>query len=460
MQHLRKPTALCLALALLFTAVLPGEAAALTIKEEKELAEEFLQTVRDRYKIIEDPAISDYINRLGRGIVSELPPQPFDYHFYVIEQDTYNAFAGPAGHIFVFSGLFEALTHEGELAALLAHEIAHASCRHISKMIESSKKTSIGSLAGVIAGILIGLGGASSVGSAIAIGSMAAGESATLAYSREKEMQADQLGREYLQKAGYDLHSMLSLLKTIRTQEWFDTDQVPTYLRTHPATRDRLSYLATTLSSRPAPPPEKNHAFERAHTRLCALYGNPGEALVRYREKIESRQPATPMDHYGYGLALEREGNTAAAVEHVRKAYKAHPEDPFMAEDLGRLYFLNGSYEKALSMLKETTRQATTGPEGMHYLGRTQLALGQTAAATETFTELVEDYPDHLRGLYFLGKCYAEQNDPGHAHYYLGLYHKERKDRENAAFHFKLALKDLRDPEKIEKINKLLGKAE
>jgi len=455
MLYFRKPIALCLALAFLLTASLPGEAAALTIQEEQQLAEEFLQTVRERYKIIKDPAIADYVDHVGQRVVAELPQQAFDYHFYVIEQDAYNAFAGPAGHIFVFSGLLEALSHEGELAALLAHEIAHASCRHISKMIESSKKTSITTLAGMIAGILIGLGGASSVGSAIAVGSMAAGESATLAYTREKEMQADQIGREYLQQAGYDLHSMLSLLKTIRSQEWFDTEQIPTYLRTHPATKDRLTYLATTLSNQPAPPRQKNHAFERAQVRLTALYGNSGKALAHFKEKIQS-QPDNPMAHYGYGLALGQNGNKEAAINHIQKAYSAFPEDPFMATDLGRLHFQSGSYEKALSLLQPAERQSAVGPEGMYYLGRTQLALEQTAAAARTFTDLVEAYPDYLRGLYFLGKSYAEQNDPGQAHYYLGLYHKHRKDRENAAYHFKQALKKLEDPEKKQKINQLL----
>ena len=451
----RKITALLMACVCFFAVTPIPEAAALTIQEEKELAEEFLQTVRKRYKIIEDPAVANYIQKIGDRIVAKLPPQAFDYHFYVIEQDAYNAFAGPAGNIFVHSGLFEALDHEGELAALLAHEIAHSSCRHIAKMIEDSKKTNIGTLAGLVAGILIGLGGASSVGSAVAIGSMAAGQSAQLAYTREKEMQADQIGRHYLQAAGYNLHSMLSLLKTIRRQEWFSTEQIPTYLRTHPATEERLTYLASTLSDQPAPPPKDSYGFQRARARLLALYGNPEKALVEFRKKVSTR-PGDPMAHYGYGLALERNGNPKAAVKQLRIAHSAHPNDPYITEDLGLVHFLNGNYEKSLEILQQTARYPETGRVGRLYLGRAQLELGKTEAALKTFEQLVKAYPDYRQGLYFLGKSYAKVNDQGNAHYYMGLYHMKRRDREPAVHHFEEALKHLDDKEKIKKINEIL----
>ncbi len=455
MKISKKITALFLAFSLFFSFSLPGASSAITIQEEKELAQEFLAAIHRRYKIIKDPAVHDYINTVGRRIVKELPPQPFTYKFYVIEQDTYNAFAGPGCNIFVFSGLFEALSHEGELAALLAHEIAHASCRHISEMIESSKKRSILSLAGMVAGILVGIGGASEAGSALAMGTMAAGESLALAYTREKEMQADQIGRLYLQKAGYDLHSMLSLLKTIHSQEWFGKDQIPTYLRTHPATEDRLIYLSTTLSGKPPPAPEDSHPFDRARIRLSALHSKPQRAAENFSQALETR-PGDPMLHYGYGLALARTGEPEKAVSHLNKAAEAFPNDPFIEEDLGRAYFLNSSYKKAQEILRNSAENPETGPEGKFYLGRSQLALGQTRAAAETFKGLVEEYPDYLPALYFLGKSYSMQNDPGNAHYHLGLYHMGKHDDQNAAFHFRQALKKISDREKIKKINELM----
>ncbi|MFW6335163.1 MAG: M48 family metalloprotease, partial [Desulfosalsimonas sp.] len=124
-----KITALVLTLSMV---LLPpaGSWAQMSVKDEKELAEEFLETVHRHFTVIEDPVIHNYINELGGRIVNALPPQPFEYKFHVIKQDSINAFAGPAGNIFVFSGLIEALDTESELAGILAHEIAHVSARH------------------------------------------------------------------------------------------------------------------------------------------------------------------------------------------------------------------------------------------------------------------------------------------------------------------------------------------
>ena len=131
---------------------------ALTIKEEEELAREVLKAVSRSSNLIEDPVITDYVNKVAKRIMAVLPPQPFRYHFYVIKEDVYNAFATPGGHIFINSGLFAAMESEEELAGILGHEISHVSARHISQKIERSKKVQLATIAGVIAGALIGGG--------------------------------------------------------------------------------------------------------------------------------------------------------------------------------------------------------------------------------------------------------------------------------------------------------------
>jgi predicted Zn-dependent protease len=153
------------------------------------------------------------VNDVGQKVVAVLPPQPFKYRFYVIKEDGYNAFASPAGHIFVNSGLIEAMESEEELAGVIAHEIAHVSLRHISKKIERSKKIGMATLAGVVAGVLLGSGGAAEAASAVTVGTLAAGQSVALAYSRDDEAEADQVGLEHLNRAGYSAQGLLTVLK-------------------------------------------------------------------------------------------------------------------------------------------------------------------------------------------------------------------------------------------------------
>ena len=115
----------------------------LTIKEEEDLARQVMGSILRQAPMVDDPDIVAYVNKIGKRILAHIPEQPFKYHFYVIDQEAYNAFATPAGHIFVYTGLLAAMEKEEELAGILGHEIAHVTCRHISQKIERSKKLQV-----------------------------------------------------------------------------------------------------------------------------------------------------------------------------------------------------------------------------------------------------------------------------------------------------------------------------
>jgi Zn-dependent protease with chaperone function len=133
-----------LALCLAITPVLCRPAMAISIKEEEKLAREFMKVMGQRYELVSDPAIVRYVNEIGKKILAVMPVQPFTYRFYVIKEDVYNAFAIPAGQIFIHSGLLAAMESEDELAGIIGHEIAHVVHRHISKRIERAKKNRSG----------------------------------------------------------------------------------------------------------------------------------------------------------------------------------------------------------------------------------------------------------------------------------------------------------------------------
>jgi len=454
--NIKKTIALFTTFFFLATALPLSPAHALTVKEESELTGEFLEAVFEYYDVIEDPMVNDYINDLGRKLTVMVPPQPFEFNFYVIRQETFNAFAGPGANIFVFSGLIDAMENENELAGILTHEIAHVSARHISDIISKSKKTSIVTLAGLIAGILVGIGGASAVGSALGLGSVAAGQTMTLAYTRENEMQADLLGRKYLTGADYKIEGLLSALKKIRSQEWFGEEEIPTYLKTHPATSDRIAGLENALPEGGRSAPVNSYAFDRIRARIIALYGNPNTRLDRFA-RMEKQQPENPAIHYGYGLALAESGQPEAAISHLKKAIALKPDDPHLAIALGRAQFLAGDYPAALESLKGIDNLHRYGTDGLFYLGRLQMATGDFAAAVQTFERLLVDTPGNGEALLFLGQSYGEQGKLGEAHYYLGKYYRKNRDIKNARFHFDLSLKHTSDPEKRREIEEMRG---
>ncbi|MBW2369030.1 MAG: M48 family metalloprotease, partial [Deltaproteobacteria bacterium] len=163
--------------------VLTMPVCAITITDEEKLGRQFIKEVRRYFDLVTDAYIDRYINELGQRLLKAFPPQQLTYHFYVINQPVFNAFAGPGGHVFINSGLLEAMDSDAELAGILGHEIAHVSSRHISQKIGRAGKIQMVTLAGLVAGILLGAGGGGDVASALTVGSLAAGQSLSLAYS-------------------------------------------------------------------------------------------------------------------------------------------------------------------------------------------------------------------------------------------------------------------------------------
>jgi len=441
--------------------LIPSQAFSITVKQEEDLSREFMKYVLKHVELIEDPVIVNYVNSVGKRIISAIPPQPFTYHFYIIKDNVYNAFASPAGHIFINSGLFEAMDNEEELAGILGHEIAHVVCRHISQKIERSKKIGLATLAGVAAGIFLGIGGAAMGASAVTIGSMAAGQSIALAYSREDEMQADQLGLKHLTKAGYSGHGLLSVLKKIRSRQWFGPKQIPTYLTTHPAIEERIGYISSWLENNTTPESRTStkacYDFAIAHTRLVAMYGDERVALRKFQIHID-KHPENPMAHYGYALILARTGNRKDAVAYLKTALEKKAFDPNILRDLGRIYFLDGLYPEALNSLKGAAGMAPDDPETFFFIGRTQIELGKLKEAISTFEKLIAKNPDYTPALYFLGNTYGKLGELEDAHYFLGIYYRNKQNYKNALFHLNRALKITIDPNKRSKIEELLKK--
>jgi predicted Zn-dependent protease len=457
MTFANRITLICL-FVLIAGVLCPASVFSMTVHEEEELGKEFMKLIHKHYKLIRDPLLVGYVEKIGKRILSVMPPQPFPYHFYVVDEDVYNAFAGPGGNIFINSGLFEAMDSEEELAGIISHEISHGICRHVAEKIVRQKKIGIATLAGLLAGVFLGAAGSPAIAEAVTMGSMAAGQSISLAYSREDEVQADQLGLRYLIAAGYRGEGMVTMLEKIRSKQWFGSDQIPTYLNTHPASEQRIVYIQNWLDSRSETIrklPQTNPAeFERVHTRFFALNGPEREVLRRYEAKL-LENPKSPMAHYGYGLALYRAGKSKLAADHLNTALKRRAFDPIILKDLGIIYYLDGRYTEALSALEGSLSIMPDDPEAIFYMGRTMMELGRLSDAATQFKSVIK-HPGYTRALYFLGKAYGKLGRLGDAHYYLGVYYKRKGQQRNALFHLKKAQKEITDPEKQSEIKNML----
>ena len=456
---IRKFTYIWIAVLLLLSQLTPRVAYGLTVSEEEKLARGILRYIYQQYEIIDDPAVVNYVNKVGNRIVQSLEEPLFNYRFHVIQLDSYNAFAIPAGYIFINSGLLAAMDGEEELAGILAHEIAHVNARHISQKIERSKKIGWATMAGVAAGILIGAAGGGDAAQGVTAGTQAAGAAAELSYSRDNEMQADQLGLIYLTDAGYGGEGLLKILRKMRTKQWFDTEQVPTYMRTHPAIDDRIVYLdaqiaATPQAAKPGPP-KGSDEFVRAHTYLITRYGDENLVLKHLQSEVK-KYPQDPMAHYRYGLILAREGRKDEAIAHLRTAMEKRALDPYILRDVGRVYYLDGQYQQSLKMLTTAHNRIPDDAECGLYLGQAYMEMELFDEASPVLREVVEKHPRFTEAYYILGQSLGKQGNLGDAHYYLGIYHTRKGDYKTAVVQYRRALKYVQDPDRRAKIEERL----
>ncbi|MEO8594942.1 MAG: M48 family metallopeptidase [Candidatus Solibacter sp.] len=205
-----------------------------SLEKELALGRQLAQEVQRQAKVVEDPLLSEYVNRIGQNLARNSDARvPFT--FQVIEGDSPNAFALPGGYVFVYTGLIKIASEEAELAAALAHEVAHVAARHMTRQ---ATKSQLAGLAGIPVGVLLG-GNWSGI---LARQGVNAGLStAFLQFTRQDEAEADFLGVQYLYSAGYDPNGAVSIFEKLASLERKQPGTVARIFSTHPMDAARIA---------------------------------------------------------------------------------------------------------------------------------------------------------------------------------------------------------------------------
>jgi predicted Zn-dependent protease len=205
-----------------------------SLEKERALGRQLAQEVARQAKIVDDPLIAEYINRMGQNLVRNSDAkEPFS--FKVIESPQVNAFALPGGYVFVYSGLIRIADEEDELAAAMAHEIAHVAARHMTRQ---ATKNQIANLATIPAGIFLGgwTGYAARQGAGVAI------PMTFLSFARKDESEADYLGVQYLYAAGYDPTGAISIFEKMEALERRTPGTISRAFSSHPMDAERIAH--------------------------------------------------------------------------------------------------------------------------------------------------------------------------------------------------------------------------
>jgi predicted Zn-dependent protease len=408
---------------------------ALSTEDERAAGEEFLASVRKQLDLIPDDFANDYINELGQYITRALETKPFAFQFYVVKDNTLNAFAGPGGHIFVYTGLIDTMDDVDELAAVMAHEIGHVSARHLANRIEQNQTMTYAVLAGMLAGALIG----GKAGGAIATGTMAAGIQKQLAYSREDERQADNLGFKYMEESRFNPAGMTTVLKKLERAAPGGTDAIPPYLLTHPAGPERVSTSEALMSQFTPKPDSKESAEFRAlfpyFKVICIAKSMDFQEASRYLSRERDKNPDSPLVQFALGVVQKERMDYTKAIEHFEKALKAAPDLTPILIELGEAYQLQGRDQKAIEVAERVLRTDERDKAALYLTAASYQNLEEFSKATVFYERLVSIRPVKDEVFYNLGICYGRQGKLAVAHYNTGVYFLRTFDFQKAKYH-------------------------
>jgi predicted Zn-dependent protease len=235
--------------ALLLAALLAGCATApLSVDEERQLGADLDRQVRSETTLVRDPVIQAYVERIGNDIVRAAPPQPYSYRFKVVDDDEINAFAGPAGYVYIHTAILKKARNVSEVAGVIAHEVGHVALRHVAQNYNRAKNTDLVYKAGVLATAVLAGGAAANLAS---LGGGVAAMAYVNSFGREAEEQADAFAVEVLPKAGYDPEGLVTFFQTIQRQYG---DGGLSFLESHPAPSDRIEATSRLIASEDLPP--------------------------------------------------------------------------------------------------------------------------------------------------------------------------------------------------------------
>jgi predicted Zn-dependent protease len=225
-----------------------GCASTLSVEEERDLGAELDTELRSELVLEPDLLVVRYVQNIGKEIVRAAPASPYQFRFMVVDDDEINAFAAPAGYVYVHTAILKKARNVSEVAGVVAHEIGHIELRHVAQNYNRAQNANRLKEAGAVATTL--LMPASAVASLANLGGGLAALAYVNSFGREAEREADAFAVRVLPKAGYDPEGLVTFFRTIQ-REYGNTDL--SFLQDHPAPSDRIEAATKLIEAEALP---------------------------------------------------------------------------------------------------------------------------------------------------------------------------------------------------------------
>lgn len=426
-----------------------------TEPQERAIGKRIMLDVRGDRAYVEDPELNAYIAALGNRLVTAARgatnDNRRDFEFFILNDDTINAFALLGGFVGFHSGLILASRTESELAGVMGHEISHVTQRHAARGAMGQRSGGILQLAALAAAILAARSGSTSAGQATEaaiVGSQALAIQNQLDYTRDFEREADRIGIQLMMNAGFDPQGMVGFFDRLLRANRHNEGKAPGYLRTHPLTTERIADMQNRIDQlnnegeRALRAYVESPEYKMAQAKLRIMSLGNNEAVTYFRAAIAERTVLrNRADVYGLAMALSRARDFAGAEQELSAIRLSPATHPWIENLSAEIQLQKGQYDAAVTTYQTAgkrfpdSRALALGLIDAHFQsGKIDVALGLA-------NERLKRNPDDAKLHELAAKCYERMGKKMAQHRAIGEAYYRRGNLVGAVEQLEIALK-------------------
>ncbi len=391
-----------------------------TEPQERAIGKRIMLDIRGDRAFVEDPEISEYISSLGnrllmasRGATND---NRRDFEFFVLNDESINAFALLGGFVGFHSGLILASRTESELAGVMGHEIAHVLQRHAARGAMGQRGSGLMQLAALAAAILAARSGSTSSGQATEaaiVGAQALSIQNQLDYSRDFEREADRIGIQIMMRAGFDPQGMVGFFDRLLRANRHNDGKAPGYLRTHPLTTERIADMQNRVDQLLSESDSKlklyaeSPDYKMAQAKLRAMSMSGLDGVNFFKNAIAERTILrNRADVYGLALSLTKARDLAAAERELATVRQSPAPHPWIENLAAEIQLQQKRYEDAIATYSAGLKRFPDSRALALGLVDAHFQAGQIGEALRIGNERLKLTPDDAALHALVAKCY------------------------------------------------------
>lgn len=382
----------------------------LTPQDEQRIGEQILREVAVSDDVLQDVEVTDYLQALGSRLAAVSADTRQKFTFFVVRDNTINAFAMPGGVIGVHTGLILASNRESELASVLGHEIGHVTQRHLARMLAKQKTDTFKNIGSMALALLVARSNPQLATGALAAAS-ASGIQRQLDYTREHEREADRVGLNVLDAAGFDVRGMPAFFTTLQRGTRFAEGSAPSFLRTHPLNAERIADVTNRVETMPYKQVIDSLEFSLVRAKLRAGDGLAQNAIEQFEDNIKERRYTNEIaEHYGLALAMLRKNDIAGVNKEMKWLEKNATKNAFIENLAARIEVVRNNPQAAASQYAKALAQFPNHRSLIYGYAEHFLAVNQPDKAIQLVQQKQATFPDDAYLYDILAKAYNAKN--------------------------------------------------